>query len=124
MHLPIEVFTHNKFTRRGLLSALSLFPAARLLSAQQSPAAEQAPKYSTDVKLVNLFATVRDKSGKIVKDLTKDNFQLDEEGRGQTIKFFERESSLPPVSYTHLDVYKRQAPARVAHQVQDFTREA
>lgn len=82
-------------TRRSLLSALSLAPVARLLSGQQNPPAEQPPKYLADVKLVNLFATVRDKSGKIVKDLTKDNFLLDEEGRPQTIKFFERESSLP-----------------------------
>ena len=89
------MFTENKLTRRGLLSALSLFPAARLLSGQQSPPAEQTPKYSTDVKVVNLFATVRDNSGKIVKDLTKDNFQLEEGERPQTIKFFERESSLP-----------------------------
>ena len=85
----------NKPSRRSLLSGLSLFPAARLLSGQQTPAGEQTPKYSADVKLVNLFATVRDKEKKIVKDLTKDNFSLDEEGRPQTIKFFEAETSLP-----------------------------
>ena len=88
------MFTENKLTRRSLLSALSLLPAARLLSSQQSPPAEQAPKYSAEVKVVNLFATVRDRSGKIIKGLTKDDFSLDEEGRPQTIKFFERESGL------------------------------
>ena len=103
----------NQFTRRGLLSALSLLPAGRLLRAQQSqdpqrptlqkkpasqesPAGEQTPKYTTDVKLVSVFATVREKSsGKIVKDLTKDNFTIEEENHPQTIKFFEAESSLP-----------------------------
>lgn len=91
----------DKLTRRSLLSALSLFPAARLLSGRQSSSPQQtsggepAPKYSADVKLVNVFATVRDKSGTIVKDLTKDNFSLEEEGRPQTIKFFEAETSLP-----------------------------
>lgn len=91
------MFTDNRFTRRRLLSALSLYPAARLLSGQQGPPAaqEQAPKYSADVKVVNLFATVRNKSGKIINTLTKNDFLLDEEGRPQTIKFFERESSLP-----------------------------
>jgi hypothetical protein len=108
------VYFQNKLTRRSLLSALPLLPAARLLYGQQSqdpqqrptlqkspasqvsPAGEQTPKYSTDVKLVNIFAGVRDKSsGKIVKDLTKDNFTLEEENRPQTIKFFEAESSLP-----------------------------
>jgi VWFA-related protein len=89
------VFTDNQLTRRNLLSALALLPGARLLSGQQTPPAEQAPKYSTDVKVVNIFATVRDKSGKIIKDLTQNDFSLDEEGNPQTIKFFERESSLP-----------------------------
>jgi VWFA-related protein len=89
-----EVFTENQLTRRSLLSALSLFPAVRLLSGQQGQPAGQTPKYSAEVKVVNLFATVRDKSGKIVKGLTKDNFALEEENRPQTIKFFEQESSL------------------------------
>jgi VWFA-related protein len=88
------VFTENQLTRRSLLSALSLFPAARLLSGQQGQPAGQTPTYSAEVKVVNLFATVRDKSGKIVKGLTKDNFALEEENRPQTIKFFEQESSL------------------------------
>ena len=92
----------NKLTRRSLLAALSLAPVTRLLSARQDgapkqpPAGEQPPKYSTDVKVVNILATVRDKSsGKIVKDLTRDNFSIDEEGHPQTIKFFEAESSVP-----------------------------
>jgi hypothetical protein len=89
------VSIYNKSTRRSLLSGLSLFPAACLLSGQQIPTGEQTPNYSADVKLVNLFATVRDKEKKIVKDLTKDNLLLDEEGRPQTIKFFEAETSLP-----------------------------
>ena len=97
----------NQLSRRSLLSALALAPVSRLLSAQQSASpqtappppdsnGEQRPKYTTDVKLVNVFATVRDKSsGKLVKDLTQDNFSVEEEDRPQTIKFFEAESSLP-----------------------------
>ena len=88
------MFTENQLTRRRLLSALSLLPAARLLSGQQSQPAGQMPKYSAEVKVVNLFATVRDKSGKIVKDLIKDDFTLDDEDHPQTIKFFEQESGL------------------------------
>ncbi len=104
--LPV-VFIDNKLTRRSLLSALTLAPAARLLSGQQNQApptpaqspdagGEQRPKYSAEVRFVNVLATVRDKSsGKIVKDLTQDNFSLDEEGHAQIIKFFESESSQP-----------------------------
>jgi VWFA-related protein len=86
-----EVFLENQLTRRSLLSALSLFPAARLLSGQQGP---QPPNYSAEVKVVNLLATVREKSGQIVKGLTKDDFLLEEEDRLQTIRFFEQESGL------------------------------
>ncbi len=50
---------------------------------------------STDVNVVNVFATVHDKKGAIVKDLTKDDFAIDEDGRPQTIKYFSRESDLP-----------------------------
>ncbi len=77
-------------TRRRLLSTLPLFPALRLLRGQ-----EQKPNFSTDVKVVNLFATVRDKKDQIVKNLTKDDFVLDEDGRPQQIQYFSQESNLP-----------------------------
>jgi VWFA-related protein len=77
-------------TRRTLLATVPLLPALRILRAQ-----EQNPKYSTDVKVVNLFATVRDKKDQIVKNLTKDDFLLEEDGRPQTIRYFSQESNLP-----------------------------
>src|SRR5579883_2623919 len=79
-----------KLSRRTLLSALPLVPTLRFLRAQ-----EQKPSFSTDVKVVNVFATVRDKKDQIVKNLTKDDFELDEDGRPQTIKYFSQESNLP-----------------------------
>jgi VWFA-related protein len=45
--------------------------------------------------VVNVFVTVRDKKGNIVKDLVKDDFILSEEGRVQTIRYFSRDSDLP-----------------------------
>jgi VWFA-related protein len=48
-----------------------------------------------EVKTVNILATVRDKHGKIVSDLKKDAFQLDEDGKPQVIDYFARESDLP-----------------------------
>jgi len=45
--------------------------------------------------VVNLLATVRDKQGQIVRDLTKEDFLLDEDGRPQTISYFSRENNLP-----------------------------
>jgi VWFA-related protein len=83
------------FSRRQLLAALPLLPAARLLRAQDSPKAAQDPNFKTDVKVVSLFATVRDKKDTVVKGLTKDDFLLDEDGRAQTIRYFSQESNLP-----------------------------
>ena len=79
-----------KVTRRTLLSAVPLLPALRLLRGQ-----DQKPNFSADVKVVNLFATVRDKKDQIIKNLTKDDFALDEDGRPQTIRYFSQESNLP-----------------------------
>ncbi len=81
-------------TRRSLLSALSMLPAARILRGQ-SGQDQPRPNFSTDVKVVNLFATVRDRKGEIVRDLTKNDFLLDEDGHPQTIRYFSQESDLP-----------------------------
>jgi VWFA-related protein len=84
-------------SRRSLLSAFTLLPATRFLLGQQpaaAPGAAPAPAYSADVKVVNVFATVRDKKGQIVKDLTKEDFVLDEEGHPQVIRYFVRETDL------------------------------
>ncbi len=55
---------------------------------------EQAT-FSTDVKVVDVVASVRNKQREIVRDLTKDDFVLLENGRPQTIRYFVRESELP-----------------------------
>jgi VWFA-related protein len=82
----------SNLSRRSLLGALGLIPAARLLRAQQNP---NTPGFSTTVKVVNLFATVRNSKGQVVTDLTQDDFLLDEDGRPQTIRYFSRETDLP-----------------------------
>jgi VWFA-related protein len=56
---------------------------------------QQLPKYSAEVKVVNVLATVRDKHGKIVNNLSQGDFVLEEDGRPQTIRYFTRETDLP-----------------------------
>ena len=51
--------------------------------------------FSTDVKVVSVLATILDKQGRIIHDLSKDDFQISENGRPQTIKYFSRDSDLP-----------------------------
>jgi len=63
--------------------------------AMQARAQDAAATISVDVKVVSLPVTVRDKHGKIVRDLTKDDFTLQEDGRPQTIKYFSQEANLP-----------------------------
>ena len=58
-------------------------------------AQEPAATVAVDVKVVTLPVTVRDKHGKSVRDLTKDDFTLQEDGRPQTIKYFSQETNLP-----------------------------
>jgi VWFA-related protein len=78
------------FTRRSLISL-----AAAALAARRSSAGQQTPTFSTEVKVVNVFATVRDKQGEIVRDLEKNDFEIREDGKPQIIRYFSRESDLP-----------------------------
>ena len=58
-------------------------------------AGPQDPKFSTNVSVVSILATVRDKQGKIVHDLTQDEFTIQEDGRPQSIRYFSQQSDLP-----------------------------
>jgi len=51
--------------------------------------------FSTEVKVVNVLANVYGKHGEIVRDLTKDDFLLSEDGRPQNVRYFSRETDLP-----------------------------
>ena len=76
-------------TRRHLIrSAAALF-------CSQALRGQEEPTFSTDVKVVNVLATVTSKKGQIIRDLTKDDFSLAENGRPQTIRYFSRETDLP-----------------------------
>ncbi len=50
---------------------------------------------SVDVDVVNVLATVRDKQGRLLTGLTKEDFVLEEDGRPQTIRYFTRQTDLP-----------------------------
>jgi VWFA-related protein len=57
--------------------------------------AQQVPTISVNVNVVNVLATVRDKHGKIINNLSQDDFVLEEEGRAQAVRYFSRETDLP-----------------------------
>jgi len=56
---------------------------------------QQPPVIRTQVSLVNLFVTVRDKSKRIVTDLKQDDFKISEDAQPQQIAFFSKEVTLP-----------------------------
>jgi hypothetical protein len=71
--------------------------AAQSQEAQPQTKTEQGstPKISVDVKTVSVPVTVHDKHGKIISNLTKEDFVVEEDGRPQTVNYFAREKDLP-----------------------------
>src|SRR5215475_14194879 len=55
----------------------------------------EQPPIRFDVTRVSLLFTVQDKKGRFITDLTKDEFQIVENKRPQTITEFTAESDLP-----------------------------
>ena len=72
-----------------------LVPVILLLLASVTLLSQETPTFSSDVKVVNVLTTVRDKKGSIVNNLTKDDFKLTQDGQPQTIRYFTRETDLP-----------------------------
>ena len=85
-------------SRREILASVGSLLCAGYAGRGPSAFAQEQEKeatFSADVKVVNVLASVRNKKNEIVKDLTKDDFVLLENGRPQAIRYFSRESDLP-----------------------------
>lgn len=63
----------------------------RTKPAEDKPAAT----FKANVDIVNLLFNTKDKSGHLMPNLLKDDFQVFEDGKAQTIKYFKAESDLP-----------------------------
>ena len=91
------------------LAGLTLAPVGRAQqSSAQAPASssQQSSQQSDDdqkptetlkvnVNVVSLFFNVKDKHGALIPNLTKTDFDVAEDGKAQTIKYFTAESNLP-----------------------------
>jgi len=71
-------------------------PAQKPAEAQR-PEEQQGPEETLKitVNLVGVFFNVKDKHGLLIPNLTKDDFEVFEDGKPQTIKYFAAESNLP-----------------------------
>ena len=82
-----------------LLCILAGSLAARDAASSSRLAISQAPtnpnKIKVRVDLVNVLMTVTNKKNHLVTDLTKDDFQVFEDSKLQTIRYFSRETNLP-----------------------------
>ena len=70
---------------RASIALLAILPAF----------AQELNAIRVNVRLVNVAFTVRDAQGKLVTDLTKDDFEVFDDGQAQPISFFARGEDLP-----------------------------
>ena len=93
----MKLISSQRKNRRSPSLRLGLFLVSPLcLLFLINPAkSQQKPDIAVESKLVNVLATVRDKHGAIVRNLTKDDFVLQEDGHPQAIQYFSQESNLP-----------------------------
>lgn len=65
--------------------------------AQSNEANDQEPAETlkVNVNVVQLFFNVKDKKGGLIPNLPKENFEILEDGKPQTIKYFAADSNLP-----------------------------
>lgn len=79
----------------GLVLAQDPQQQDRKPSASRSQNQNDESTLRVNVRLVNVFTTVTDSHGAPVANLTKDDFQISEDGIPQTIRVFDKESSIP-----------------------------
>lgn len=72
-------------------------PAAVKSLPEKPPPAQESPsvRFKVDVNLTVIYATVTNPNGWVDRTLTRDDFELKENGQKQEITFFTRESELP-----------------------------
>lgn len=69
--------------------------AAEKAQVHKDSADEPVTTFKTRSDLVQLFFNVKDKKGGLIADLPKDDFQVVENGKPQSIRFFAANSNLP-----------------------------
>jgi VWFA-related protein len=79
----------------ALVTALGPWSRAQADTQSTQEQDQAAETLKVNVNVVQLFFNVKDKKGALIPNLTKDAFQVSEDGRPQTIKYFAAESNLP-----------------------------
>ncbi|HVY94632.1 MAG TPA: VWA domain-containing protein [Bryobacteraceae bacterium] len=87
-----------------LLSGTPMRMSAQQAASSEIKDADLGAQIKVDVDVVTLYATVHNKQGGLVGNLTKDDFDLAEDGKAQTIKYFSRETDIPLTMGLEIDV--------------------
>lgn len=87
-----------------------------LLMAAAAASAQSPATFRSDVQLINVSFTVRDASGRLVDNLTKDDFDIFEDGAPQKAAFFARSVDMPLSLGLVVDLSGSQASFVKAHQ--------
>jgi hypothetical protein len=83
---------------RVALAALMISAVpSRMIAQQQSQSKDQdlGAAIKVDVDVVSLYCTVHNKQNGLVSSLNKGDFDLAEDSKPQTIKYFSRETDIP-----------------------------
>jgi len=106
--LVAELTAKRRILAMVAMGALFLpFTIVQSAAGQQTSAPDQKPAQKSDdsqqptetlkvnVNIVQLFFNVKDKHGALIPNLTKDDFEIYEDGQQQTLKYFTAETNLP-----------------------------
>ena len=74
---------------------LPVIGAAQDTSQSSNQQQGEVPTFRKNVNVVNVFFNVKDKHGALIPNLAKDEFEIYENGKPQTIKYFSAEANQP-----------------------------
>ena len=100
--------------RRRPVAEPSVAAAAQDQQSQAPAEDDNLQTFKAQVNVVNLFFNVKDKHGMLIPNLTKNDFEVLEDGKPQTIKYFSGRVE-PAVDPGHHDRHQRQPDPRFGH---------
>jgi VWFA-related protein len=85
----------SRRTRRFSVFTAGLVLFAARAGAQEAPAQQQPPVIKATTEVVSVYAVVEEGKGRLIPDLTKDDFEISDNDKPQTLKYFSRQTDTP-----------------------------
>ncbi|HEY6969143.1 MAG TPA: VWA domain-containing protein [Candidatus Angelobacter sp.] len=86
---------NTRMARLALIALLLTLYSLGQDTGQATNQQGQLPTFRKNVNVVNVYFTVKDHHGALIPSLSKDEFEVQENGKPQTIKYFSAETNLP-----------------------------